>query len=236
MSAGLQTCRCESGSTGELPRSTPCVRAAGRRARPRRAARVEKGRCPRPAVGRMLALADGRARGAGGRSPHRRLRRRRRTCAARRWCSCLARPARRHGRHRRRVVVVRPGRSRDGRGGGRADDRRGQRVGGVGARGVAHVSDNARSRNACRRPGHFPGGGVRPAGPMPRACRPSRPRRRRGRCCAGARPSRRRPGARRRVAAQLPGQLGALREAGRAERVALRDQPAGRVDDPASPP
>ena len=32
-------------------------------------------------------------------------------------------------------------------------------------------------------------------------------------------------------AAQLPGQLGALREPGRAERVALGDQPAGRVDD-----
>ena len=33
------------------------------------------------------------------------------------------------------------------------------------------------------------------------------------------------------VAAQLPGQLGALREAGRPERVALGDQPAGGVDD-----
>ena len=34
------------------------------------------------------------------------------------------------------------------------------------------------------------------------------------------------------LAAQLPGQLGALRQAGRTERVALRDQTAGRVDDP----
>ena len=32
------------------------------------------------------------------------------------------------------------------------------------------------------------------------------------------------------VAAQLPGELGALREAGRPERVALGDQAAGRVD------
>src|SRR5579875_2152828 len=36
------------------------------------------------------------------------------------------------------------------------------------------------------------------------------------------------------VATQLPRELGALREAGRAERVALRDEPAGGVDHPAT--
>ncbi len=35
-------------------------------------------------------------------------------------------------------------------------------------------------------------------------------------------------------AAQLPGQLGALGQAGRAERVALGDQPTGGVDHPAT--
>ena len=53
--------------------------------------------------------------------------------------------------------------------------------------------------------------------------------RRRGRGCAAARPSRPRPGAPR--AAQLPHELGALREAGGAERVALREQAARRVRD-----
>ena len=37
-----------------------------------------------------------------------------------------------------------------------------------------------------------------------------------------------------RLAAQLPGQLGTLREPGRADRMALRDQPPARVHDPAS--